>query len=284
MISLAKRNILVFFKDKAAVFFSLLAVFIIIGLYALFLGEIWEEGFSELKGVKFLMNSWIVSGLLTVTSLTSCMGAFGVVVNDKVRKISKDLYSSPLKKSSITGGYIVSSYVIGVIMSLVTLVLCQAFIVISGGSFLPVDALLKVLGLILLSTFTNVSIVLFLSSFVNSESAFTAVSTVTGTLVGFLTGIYLPIGQLAEPMQWVIKLFPVSHGAALFRQVIMEVPMSRTFDGAPAEAVSDFEQLMGVTYQFGDTTAPQWASLLVLLGTGMLFFVLAMVSMARKRK
>ncbi|MFR1983726.1 MAG: hypothetical protein ACLS4Z_08430 [Christensenellaceae bacterium] len=39
MITFAKRNLLVFFKDKSSVFFSLFAVFIIIGLYALFLGD-----------------------------------------------------------------------------------------------------------------------------------------------------------------------------------------------------------------------------------------------------
>ncbi len=38
MIGMAKRNLKLFFRDKSAVFFSLLAVFIIIGLYALFLG------------------------------------------------------------------------------------------------------------------------------------------------------------------------------------------------------------------------------------------------------
>ena len=40
---LIKRNMLLFFRDKTTVFFSLLAVFIIIGLYALFLGDIMEE-------------------------------------------------------------------------------------------------------------------------------------------------------------------------------------------------------------------------------------------------
>jgi hypothetical protein len=37
MIFFGIRNLKVFFKDRTAVFFSLLAVFIIIGLYALFL-------------------------------------------------------------------------------------------------------------------------------------------------------------------------------------------------------------------------------------------------------
>jgi multidrug/hemolysin transport system permease protein len=45
MIAFMNRNLKIFFKDKSAVFFSLLAVFIIIGLYALFLGETWTDSF-----------------------------------------------------------------------------------------------------------------------------------------------------------------------------------------------------------------------------------------------
>lgn len=54
MIGFAKRNLKLFFRDKSAVFFSLLAVFIIIGLYALFLGDVWTggmEGVAEVPGV-----------------------------------------------------------------------------------------------------------------------------------------------------------------------------------------------------------------------------------------
>ena len=40
-----KRNVRLFFRDRSAVFFSLLAVLIIIGLYALFLGDVWLSDF-----------------------------------------------------------------------------------------------------------------------------------------------------------------------------------------------------------------------------------------------
>ncbi|HCD44303.1 MAG TPA: ABC transporter, partial [Lachnoclostridium sp.] len=35
-----ERNLKLFFRDRSAVFFYLLSVFIIIGLYALFLGDV----------------------------------------------------------------------------------------------------------------------------------------------------------------------------------------------------------------------------------------------------
>ena len=63
MITFAKRNLLVFFKDKSSVFFSLFAVFIIIGLYALFLGDMMAEQVAGLENGRFVMDSWISAGL-----------------------------------------------------------------------------------------------------------------------------------------------------------------------------------------------------------------------------
>ncbi len=284
MIGFAKRNLLIFFRDKTSVFFSLLAVFIIIGLYALFLGDVWVNSFGDMIGVRYLMDSWIMAGLLAVTSVTTTMGAFGIMVDDKTKKIIKDITSSPLKHSRIAGGYILSSYLIGCIMSFITLVLAEIYVVANGGELLGPAALAKVAGLILLSTFTNTSIVLFVVSFFKSSNAFATASTIIGTIIGFLTGIYLPIGQLPEGVQWVIKLFPVSHSAVLFRQVMMADPLSVTFAGAPAEAVHEFEQMMGVTYEFGGTTATPFLSILVLIATAAVFYVLSIWNLSRKKR
>ncbi len=169
MISFAKRNLKLFFRDRTSVFFSLLAVFIIIGLYVLFLGDVWTSNLADVPGVRFLMDSWIMSGLLAITSMTTTMGAFGIMVEDKTRKINKDFISSPLKKSSITGGYIISAFVIGVIMTILALVLAEIYIVAYGGELLRPVQMLKVLGLIILSTFMNTSLVFFLVSFFNRQ-------------------------------------------------------------------------------------------------------------------
>jgi multidrug/hemolysin transport system permease protein len=274
---------MVFFKDRTAVFFSLLAVFIIIGLYALFLGDVWVNSFSGINGVRYLMDSWIIAGLLAVTSVTTTMGAFGIMVEDKAKKITKDFTCSPLKRSSIAGGYILSAFIIGVIMSLVTLVLAEIYIAANGGELMNAALLLKVFALILLATFTNTSIVLFLVSFFKSVNAFATASTIIGTLIGFLTGIYLPVGQLPEGVQWAVKLFPVSHAAALFRQTMMAKPMSASFTGAPETAVSDFERLMGVTFKFGDTVITPLISICILVLTAVLFYGLSIWNISRKR-
>lgn len=238
-----KRNLKLFFRDRSAVFFSLLAIFIIIGLYAVFLGDVWlTDSMKDIEHADVLMNSWLVSGLLAVASITTTMGAFGVMIDDKVKKINKDFNSSPIKRSSITGGYIGSSFLIGVIMSLVTLAAAQIYIKCVGGDWFSPFVFFKLVLLVLFTSMTNTSIVCFIVSFFKSHSAFSTASTIIGTLIGFLTGIYLPIGALPTSVQMVIKIFPVSHAASLFRQVLMESPMKTTFDGMPVNYLNEFKE------------------------------------------
>ncbi|SEU05603.1 multidrug/hemolysin transport system permease protein [Lacrimispora sphenoides] len=280
-----ERNLKLFFRDRLAVFFSLMSVFIIIGLYALFLGDVWmNDSMKGLKNAQALMNSWLVSGLLTVTSMTTTMGAFGIMIDDKVQKINKDFDSSPIKRSSITGGYIGSSFLIGVIMSLVMAVVAEIYIVHNGGEWLTPMACIKVFLLILLTSLTNTSLVCFVVSFFKSHSAFSTASSILGTLIGFLTGIYLPIGTLPESVQTVIKAFPVSHGASLFRQVLMEVPMRNSFDGIPSIYLEEFKEYLGVSFRFGGHEVTPAASVVILLCTAVVFYSLSLFNMLRRNR
>lgn len=282
MTFMIKRNLRVFFRDRAAVLFSLLAVFIIIGLYALFLGDVWSSGLPE-EGGRFLIDSWLIGGLLAVTSVTTTLGAFGIMVEDRADRIAKDFYAAPVKRRDITLGYLFSVCVIGLIMSLVALVLSEAYVLLGGGELLSLTALLNVLGLILLSTFASTAMMGWIVSFFKSRNGFTAVSTIVGTLIGFIAGIYLPIGQLPEAVQTVVKVFPVSHAAALMRQVVMQAPTEVVFAGAPAEMVSSFNETMGVTFKLGDISITPLMSVLFLAASAVLFYILALVNMARKK-
>lgn len=284
MITFTVRNLKVFFKDKSSVFFSLLSVIIIFALYALFLGDVWVSGMQDVAGARFIMDSWICAGMLAVTSVTATMGAFGIMVEDRTRKIYKDFYVSPIKKRDLMAGYLLSAIIIGIIMSLITLILSEIYIVAYGGEVLGGLAILKVVGLILLSTITNTSMMFFLVSFFTSLNAFSTASTIIGTLIGFLTGIYLPIGMLPESIQYIIKVFPPSHAAALMRQAIMDKPLTAAFEGAPAEVTANFQEHLGVTFSFGNYTVPAWLSIVILVATAVLFYGLTIINLSKKKK
>ena len=282
MINLTVRNLRVFFRQRAAVLFSLLGVFIIIALYVLFLGDVWTDSLGGIPGAENLMNSWVIAGIVSVTSITTTMGAAGTIVDDRVRKCSKDFYAAPLKRHEIVGGYVLAIFAVGMIMSLVALAAGQAYILLAGGELLSVSAIFRIAAVMVVSVFSSSSLVFFIVSFMRTTGAFTSASTVIGSLIGFLTGIYLPIGSLPQGVQWLIKLFPVSHASVLMRQIMMQQPIADSFAGVPADTELWFKEYVGVTYSFGSHTLEPLTHMLILSGVAVLFFGLALLNISKK--
>lgn len=284
MIPIVGRNIKIFFRDKANVFFSLLAVLIIIGLYVFFLGKNLTSGLGDSPGAQYVMDSWIMSGVISVSGVTTTMGAFAVMIDDRANKILKDFTVSPIRSSKLAAAYILSSVVVGFIMSLVTFVLAEAYIFLNGGELLAPLAILKMLGLILLTVLTSSAMVYFLISFFNSQNAFATASTILGTIIGFLAGVYVPIGQFSDNVQTIIKLFPMTYSASLMRQVMMEEPLKISFEGAPVEALDAFKLMMGHTIRFGESAVTPFTSMLILIATALLLYGLSILNISRKAK
>lgn len=277
------RNLRLYFRDTASVFFSMLAVIVILVVYLLFLGNVWTQNLPNMHEVRAMMNYWILAGLLAVTSLTTTMGAFGTMVEDKHLRLFKDFQASPVSSARLMGGYVLSSYIVGVIMSVLAFALAQLYMLISGAGLLPFLTILRVLGLILISTLCNTSMVFLLVSFFKTNAAFSTASTILGTLIGFLAGIYMPVGMLPGALQAFIKIFPVSHAAALFRQAMMGPSMGVVFAGTTAQTLAAFQAEMGVYFQWGASTMPPLASVLIILCASALFFLLCVLWLSRKR-
>lgn len=283
MINLMRRNWKLYIRDRAAVLYSMLGVFIMIGLYVLFLGDNMVSFIGDMPDGRFLVDSWIMAGLVGVTTITTTLGALGTIVEDRDRKIDKDFRASPLKRWQISGGYMASAVLVGFFMSCVTLVLAEVYIVVKGGSLLPLGDLLKVLALILLSTITAVSLLFPLITSVKSTGSFGGISTVVGTLSGFITGMYIPIGEVGVAIQWVMKCFPMTHAVVLLRQVMTAVPRSTIFAGAPAAVEAEMSEYIGIVLRFGDTVLQPWMHVVVLLATTAIFFGLSVWLVSRSK-
>lgn len=276
MRALIVRNMKVFFRDKASVFFSLMAVLIIFAMYLLFLGDVWTSELPQVSGARTLMDQWIMAGLLAVTSMTTVLGAFGTMVDDRAHQIVKDFKATPTSHGRLVAGYELASFFIGSIMSLLALALAEVYIVSRGGVLLGAGPMLEVIGLILFSALCNTAFLSLIVGFIKTQNAFGSASSILGTLVGFLTGIYLPIGMLPAGVQFCIKIFPLSHAALLLRQVMMESSLSQVFAGAPATVAQEFEEQMGVIFRFGDVTLSTGVSVAVLVGCTAVFYLLSL--------
>lgn len=283
MTGIIKRNLLVFFRDRSSVFFSMLAPFIVIGVYVLFLGNAYSDGFGGMD-VTFMMDRWIMAGLLGVTIISTSMGAFAIMVADRSKNTLKDFYSSPVSRSKLTGGYVISSFIIGFIMTLITFALAEIFIVARGGEVLGLTAFLKTLGILVLTNLCNTAIIFFVVTLLSSENAFATASSIVGTMVGFLTGIYVPIGSLPDAVQWVIKIFPPSHSVSLLRQVMMEKPLAETLAADTEGKFEGIKEELGIVLKVGSHDIPPMVSVLLLVVCGAVFYILSIYSLSRKKK
>ena len=284
MLSLVIRNLKIFFRDKTSVFFSLLGVLIVFGLYILFLGNVTAESVSDLEYGRFLIDAWLVAGLLGVTSLTTTLGAFGIIVNDRTTNIIKDFKSSPLTQKSLVRSYILSSFLIGMIMSIITLIIGELYIFANGGLFLPLSSLIEVFGIIVLSVLASSAIVFLIVSFLDTYSSFSTASVTIGTLSGFITAIYIPMGSLPESMQFIVKVFPISYAASLFRQTFMAIPTEKVFQNATASQIAEFNKTMGVKLFFGSHFVTPLESVVILVATIIIFYLLGLFVFSRKKK
>lgn len=271
-----KRNMLLFFKDRTSVFFSFMAVFVVLGLYVCFLGDMMIQPLKQdfPDTAREISDTWIMAGTLGIVSLTTSLSVLGIIIEDKSKSILNDFYIAPIAQMKVTSAYLLSTICITFLVSIVTLLIGELYIVAYGGAFMPLSSLIQVLACMILSILSCTSMLYFFMSFFKSATSFSNVTTIIGTLSGFLMGIYVPVGALPKLLQTVISLFPPSHCAALFRNIMMNDVLQRTFQKLPAEALTAFKKQFGLIYSYGEHTTNSLDHILIIAAMGVVFFFL----------
>ena len=175
--------------------------------------------------------------------------------------------------------------------SLITVIgfaLGEIYITANGGELLSLADMLRVLGIIAVDDLATTSIVMFIAMFITSESAYSAICTVIGTVSGFITGIYIPVGSLPEGVAAAVKCFPISHAGSMLRQIFTADAIAECTKNIPGDLKPDvLDQInseMGIIYSFGDHTVTDFESIIILAATAVLFFVLTAVAARRKKR
>ena len=283
MLVFAKRNLMIFFRDRAAVFFSLLTIFIAISIYAFFTRNLMMSGAdADGEGASQLADLWAMSGIVSIMPVTTTMGAFAIMISDKYTKVFKDFYTSPVSRASLTAGYILCALAIGFLLTVFGLAAVAVIIAVLGIEMAVTNYLLAV-GVIFLTTLTAASMMLFIVSFVESQRAYTSLATLIGTFVGFLTGVYMPVGMFPDTVRTIIAVFPISHATSLLRQIFMQDAIDANFEMAPAYIVEGYRLDMGVFYEIGGMQTSAAFSVAVLGITAVVFFGLSLFRISGKR-
>lgn len=282
MITFIKRNLKLFFKDKTVVMFSLFSTLIVLGLYIVFLGRLTFNELADYPGVDLLTGAWVMSGILAIVPVNSSLGALSAMLVDKEKGTYEDLIMTPLSRLQIIGGYVFSTFLITLILSVIVLTATQIYLVILGGQLLPLGALVDILLKIIFNTLIATLILFCISLFFKNLNAYSLFNSILGTLIGFLAGILIPIGGLSSTFQTVVKVFPFSHSAAMFRKILMEEPIRIVFEWAEPDTIQNFRQTMGIDLMFNSNPIKDSASILYLLILGIVCLVISLVRLKQK--
>ena len=166
MLALIERNMKVFVRDRIAFFLSLLSVLILLILYKVFLGQMQIDGIKAAMNVKnapsnvgTMVNYWLIAGLVTITSMSATLGAYGVSVDDRQHHRVDDFMLTLLSPIKIEISYMIAAILIG---SLITFMLYAiSIVVLIGGTGLLIGwaTTLKVMLLIIVSSTLSLLIV-----------------------------------------------------------------------------------------------------------------------------
>ncbi|MEG0384824.1 MAG: ABC transporter permease [Solibacillus sp.] len=288
LISLVARNNKMFRRDKTQVFFSLLSIIIVIALYGIFLQKMQVDAIEQVTKATpetiTMVNEWLVAGLLSMIAVTTTLGAFGIAIQDIESKSAADFLTAPISRAKIQLSYVLNAFFIGFIFSFIAFISCEIFIVATGGQLLNGTEMMKVIGILILSVLLASTFNMFLVLFVHSQNAYSTLTTIVGTLIGFLCGVYVPFGVLPGFAQNLIMYFPISHTTVLLRDAFMQNSIQTVFAGASNEQVEAYKINFGVVYEMNGNLLTSTTSLLIIVGTTIVLAMLSIIIFKRRNK
>lgn len=287
LLHLTRRNVVVFFRDPAAVFFSLLSPIILFVLFSAFLGGVQTDALQKslptasADDVNAFVYSWVIANLVMITTATTSLSALVVFVNDRVGNVFRDFLVSPISRLQMILSYLLGAFVVSVALSTTVFVLADLYLGIVHSAALSVGAFAQALAQLLGFCLLFSAIWSFVVTFIGSNGVFTSVATIVGTAGGFLAGAYITVGALPSGVVTFMNLLPLNQAAALMRGPFTRGPLDALVGSSePARATVEAEY--GLLPYIASAQVPAWAIWALFAGLFTVFVLLGAWRIGRR--
>ena len=221
MIASIKRQIALYFNNKASVFFSLMGAWIAFALSVIFLQKNMLEAWSTVPNPEVMLDQWVMGGVLAVTGVTTTWTGLSRLIKDKENHQFDDFLLTGVSPFSLHVGYLISASMIGLIMQIIMYSVMNAYFYWQDGLVLEMNQFPALLGLMVLNSLLGSSLGLIGAQCFKTLEAAERLAIIIGSGSGFLVGVYMPIGGLPDFAQVFIKWTPAAYVAAAFRQILI---------------------------------------------------------------
>lgn len=216
-----------------------------------------------------------------ISTLTTALAALAVFVDDKASGRFSDFIVSPIRRPELILGYLLSSFVISFTMTLVIVAIGQLYLLIQGDALMTVEETATTIGYVAISSLAFAALSSFVVTFLRSSGSFAALSTVVGTIIGFLAGAYIPAGTLPDGIVNVMNALPFAQSAMLIRGPMTAQPLATLADGQ-TQASDAIQAFYGISAHVGDFEVTSGFAIAVLIGVFAVFTALGAWQLARR--
>ena len=287
IVTIIKRNVKLFFKDKGMFFTSLITPAILLVLYAAFLGNVYRDSFTANMpdGIQIsdsildgLVGGQLISSILAVSCVTVAFCSNFLMVQDKASGIAKDFYVSPVKSSTMSLCYYVANLITTLLVCFAAAALCFIYIAFVGWYMSFSDVMLMLLDVLILVLFgTALSSVI--NYFLSTQGQISAVGTIISSGYGFICGAYMPISSFGEGLQTAVKFLPGTYGTSLLRNhATRGVHSAMEDEGIPIELTNSLRDLLDCNLYIGEKVVEPFVMYLI-ISVSVLILVSAYVAL-----
>ena len=223
LLSLIKRNIKLFFKDKGLVIGALVGPIILIVLYFTFLNDVYRDTFKSFipegtsnKIINDIVNGELISSILAVSCITVSFCSNFLMVRDKVNNARSDLLVSPVKSYVLALAYYIATVISSLTICYIALGISLVFVAFSHW-FFTASSLLMLLLDVFLTVLFGTALSSIINFFLTSEGQISAVGTIISAGYGFICGAYMPINSYNSGLKNVIMFTPGTYYTSLIR-------------------------------------------------------------------
>ncbi len=254
-LALIKRHLKIFVKKPGNILLSLLSSIVILSLYFLFIRDFTIKAVSD-YGFASNMNDLFVdrlmtSGLLVVIGATSILAIVSIFINDKCRGILKDFYVTSVSKINIIYTYIISSIIVSTLLTLFVYFFVELFFKVYYEYF-SITEIINSCQLIIISNIISSNLIFIIAMFINNITSFSTFETLYGVIIGFFTGVYIPIGYYPVIIKNIFFFFPLTQTTSILRQINTNQITTNILKNYQKETHNILYEIFGIHLKFND--------------------------------
>ncbi|WP_105956691.1 ABC transporter permease [Apilactobacillus quenuiae] len=281
MISLIKRNLMLYFNNRQRVFFSLMGAIISFILYVLFLKNGIQSDWKSIHEGTKLLDLWLIGGTMTVTAITTTQNALNQKIIDKENNRIDDLMLTDTSKLGINAGYVFSSVIIGTIMQVAVYIIMSFYFLFADKLDVSYGSLIPIVLIAILSSLVWTMVNMIIDLFFDNQASISGVNSIVGTCSGFFAGVYMPLGTLPNIGQKIMEFIPASYNSALYRNLLMKNQINVSFKNVPTKFITSFNKNMGLNINDVSTIMGHTFTLLIFIV--ILTIIFALVSLLKRK-